>query len=278
MSPVDEGSRSRRARTTRHHQSSRRPADGSGAPTVDDLFVEYRHTGNERLRNDLVEQYLDLAHALASRYRHRGEAFDDLVQVACLGLVKAVDRFDPTVGSSFPSFATPTILGELKRHFRDHGWSVRVPRQLQEMARTVKRATEDLTHDLGHAPSQADVADALDADQHHVDAALQASRAYQSRSIDSGPGDQGSEGDTITMAETLGDDDPEFERTEVRLTVRRLADRLPEPERSVVALRFFHDMVQVQIAEELGMSQMRVSRLLARSMDRMRGLDAAMQR
>ncbi|HVM41618.1 MAG TPA: SigB/SigF/SigG family RNA polymerase sigma factor [Acidimicrobiia bacterium] len=242
------------------------------------LFVQYRRTGNERIRTLLVERHLDLAYALARRYRHRGEAIEDLVQVAALGLVKAVDRFDPEVGASFTSFATPTILGELKRHFRDHGWSVRVPRHLQEMARSVKRTMEEMTHELGHPPSRSDVARRLATSEREVTAALRASTAYQSRSIDAGSGDAGSDDDSLSMADALGSEDPEFDRAETRLTVERLADRLPEPERSVVRLRFFHDMVQVQIADELGMSQMRVSRLLAKSMDRMRSLDAAMQR
>jgi RNA polymerase sigma-B factor len=209
------------------------------------------------LRQHLVEAQLPLVHHLAQRFRGRGEPYDDLVQVGTIGLLNAVDRFDPERGS-FTGFAVPTILGEIRRHFRDRGWALRVPRRLQELGRQVSEAREVLTQQLGRSPTVQEIAHHLDTDPDLVLEALDTSSVYATVPLPSRP-DEGE------MA-PLGFIDSGLELVEYRATLRPLLARLPARERTILALRFVRGMSQSQIAAEVGVSQMHVSRLITRSL------------
>ena len=209
------------------------------------------------LRQHLVEAQLPLVHHLAQRFRGRGEPYDDLVQVGTIGLLNAVDRFDPERGS-FTGFAVPTILGEIRRHFRDRGWAMRVPRRLQELGRQVSEAREVLTQRLGRSPTVQEIAQHLDADTDLVLEALETASVYATVPLPSTP-DEGE------MA-PLGFIDTGLELVEQRATLRPLLARLPARERTILALRFVRGMSQSQIAAEVGVSQMHVSRLITRSL------------
>lgn len=234
---------------------------------VDPRFSTYRRTGDRRLRDELVEDHAPLAHFLAGRFANRGEPRDDLVQVALVGLFKAVERFDPGRGLQFSTFATPTILGELKRHFRDRGWAVRVPRRVQELHLQLGRIVSALGQEAGRSPTPAEVAERAGVSEEEVLEAMEAGSLYRLVSLDGSltPDDEGAE-----LASCLGGDDPEFERIEHRAEIAELLGVLPERERRIVELRFFESMTQSEIAEHVGVSQMHVSRLLSRSLERLR--------
>ncbi|HEV8208042.1 MAG TPA: SigB/SigF/SigG family RNA polymerase sigma factor [Acidimicrobiia bacterium] len=234
---------------------------------LDERFARYRRTGNRRLRDELVEEHAPLAHFLASRFANRGEQRDDLVQVALVGLFKAVERFDPDRGLQFSTFATPTILGELKRHFRDRGWAVRVPRRVQELHLQLGRIVSALGQEEGRSPTPAEVAERAGVSEEAVLEAMEAGSLYRLVSLDGSvtPDDEGGE-----LASCLGDDDPEFERIEHRSEIDELLEVLPARERRIVELRFFEGMTQSEIAERVGVSQMHVSRLLTRSLELLR--------
>jgi RNA polymerase sigma-B factor len=234
---------------------------------LDERFARYRRTGNRRLRDELVEEHAPLAHFLASRFANRGEQRDDLVQVALVGLFKAVERFDPDRGLQFSTFATPTILGELKRHFRDRGWAVRVPRRVQELHLQLGRIVSTLGQEHGRSPTPAEVAERAGVSEEAVLEAMEAGSLYRLVSLDGSvtPDDEGGE-----LASCLGDDDPEFERIEHRSEIDELLEVLPARERRIVELRFFEGMTQSEIAERVGVSQMHVSRLLTRSLELLR--------
>ncbi|WP_020659568.1 SigB/SigF/SigG family RNA polymerase sigma factor [Amycolatopsis benzoatilytica] len=223
----------------------------------------------ERLRRKLIEEHLPLAEHIAQRFGGRGEPRDDLVQVARLGLVKAVDRFDPGRTADFLSFAVPTVMGEVRRYFRDAGWSLRVPRHLQELHLAVARATGTLSQRLGHPPTAGDLAEHLGLDAGEVAEALVAGQAYQAGSLDS---ELLAEPDASTLGEVLGEDDIEFERAEIHEALRPVLRQLPERERSIIAMRFFGNMTQSKIAERVGLSQMHVSRLLSQTLEQLRKL------
>jgi RNA polymerase sigma-B factor len=246
--------------TTRSHRN------GSEQP-LDERFARYRRTGDRRLRDELVEEHAPLAHFLASRFANRGEQRDDLVQVALVGLFKAVERFDPGRGLQFSTFATPTILGELKRHFRDRGWAVRVPRRVQELHLQLGRIVSALGQEEGRSPTPAEVAERAGVSEEAVLEAMEAGSLYRLVSLDGSvtPDDEGGE-----LASCLGDDDPEFERIEHRSEIDELLEVLPARERRIVELRFFESMTQSEIAEHVGVSQMHVSRLLTRSLELLR--------
>jgi RNA polymerase sigma-B factor len=214
-------------------------------------------------RDKIVERCLPLADHIARRFEGRGEPRDDLVQVARVGLVNAVARFDVNAGPDFVSFAVPTIMGEVRRHFRDNSWSVKVPRRLKELHLRLGAATADLSQRLGRAPTASELANELEMDRNEVIEGLVAGNS----SIDSG----GSADDEArAIVDTLGDVDAGLERIENREALRPLLDGLPERERTVLVLRFFESMTQTQIAERVGISQMHVSRLLAKSLTRLR--------
>jgi RNA polymerase sigma-B factor len=223
----------------------------------------------QRQRDKIVERCLPLADHIARRFEGRGEPRDDLIQVARVGLVNAVARFDVDAGSDFVSFAVPTIMGEVRRHFRDNSWSVKVPRRLKELHLRLGTATAELSQRLGRAPTATELAQELDMDRAEVVEGLVAGSSYNTLSIDSGGGG-GEDDDARAIADTLGDVDASLDRIENREALRPLLDGLPERERMVLVLRFFDSMTQTQIAERVGISQMHVSRLLAKSLTRLR--------
>ncbi|MGK2879541.1 MAG: RNA polymerase sigma factor SigF [Mycobacterium sp.] len=220
-----------------------------------------------RQRDRIVERCLPLADHIARRFDGRGEPRDDLVQVARVGLVNAVIRFDVNAGSDFVSFAVPTVMGEVRRHFRDNSWSVKVPRRLKELHLRLGAATSELSQRLGRAPTPSELAAELDMDREEVVEGLVAGSSYNTLSIDSGGG---GDDDAPAIADTLGDVDATLDQIENRESLRPLLEALPERERTVVVLRFFESMTQTQIAERVGVSQMHVSRLLAKALARLR--------
>jgi RNA polymerase sigma-B factor len=231
------------------------------------LLERYHRNGDQAARDALVERFLPLARQLARRYQRGSEPLDDLVQVASLGLLKAIDRFDPERSTAFSSFAVPTILGELKRHFRDRGWSVRVPRDLQEMSVRVDRVAEELSRELGRAPTPAEIAESIGATTEQVLEAREAAGAYRAISLDR-PRDDEEESDG--MAESMGAEDPGFGLAEDAATVERLMSVLSEREREVLRLRFAEDLTQSEIGQRVGVSQMHVSRLIRQAVARLR--------
>jgi RNA polymerase sigma-B factor len=231
------------------------------APHTDaQLLAAYAESRDPRLREALVERFLPLARSIAKRYRKAEEPFDDLLQVASLGLLKAIDRFDPSRGIAFSSFAVPTIVGELRRHFRDRCWSVRPPRELQERALEVDKYRSELTTRLGRSPSVREIGQALELADEQVLEALQAQQGMRAASLDA-PRGSGEDNDA-TLADAHGVNDPELARAEHRATLARLFERLDERERLVLRLRFEEDLTQEQIGQHVGVSQMQVSRII----------------
>jgi RNA polymerase sigma-B factor len=215
-----------------------------------------------RARDELVELHLPLVEHCARRFLHRGEPVEDLVQVGTIGLIKAVDRFDTDRGVEFSTYATPTVLGEIKRHFRDKGWAIRVPRRLQELRMSISSATGELSQKLGRSPTPQEVADRIGVSVEDVLAGLESANAYSTLSLDSWESEDGSG----TMLETMGATDDALEHIEIRESIRPLIESLPSRERKILLLRFFRQMTQSQIAAEMGISQMHVSRLLTRTL------------
>ena len=222
----------------------------------------------QRQRDKIVERCLPLADHIARRFEGRGEPRDDLVQVARVGLVNAVVRFDVETGSDFVSFAVPTIMGEVRRHFRDNSWSVKVPRRLKELHLRLGTATADLSQRLGRAPTATELASELGMERDEVVEGLVAGSSYNTLSIDTGGGSD--DDDARAIADTLGDVDAGLDRIEDREALRPLLEALPERERMVLVLRFFESMTQTQIAERVGISQMHVSRLLSQTLAKLR--------
>ena len=235
-----------------------------------ELFVRWQRSGDQRARAELVDRFLPLARNLARRYSGAREPFDDLLQVASLGLVKAIDRFDVDRGAAFSSFAVPTILGELKRYFRDLGWAVHVPRGAQEQALKVQEAQERLTTRTGRPPTVTDLAEYLEIPVEEVLDALETSAAHHSASLDA-PREDGDE-ESGTLVDVFGEEDQRYELVDQTVTVSVAARQLSTRERKVLALRFVQDMTQTQIAQEIGVSQMQVSRILRRALSRLREL------
>lgn len=238
------------------------------------LLALYHRTGDERLRERAIEWYLPLARRLAARYHRRQEPFDDLVQVANLGLVKAVRRYDPSRGTRFSSFAVPTICGELRRHFRATAWSLHVPRRVQEQALQVRDETSRLTHRLGRAPRISELSTATGLDAEAISEALHARAVQATTSLDQPAGGPADEGDA-SLAEHVGVEDDGFELVERKAIVGALARTLPQREREVLFLRFARDLTQSEIAERIGCSQMQVSRILRRTLARLAAVAAA---
>ena len=233
------------------------------------VFNDYATTRDSALRDQLIEAHIGLAEYLARRFANRGEPLDDLVQVASLGLVKAVERFDPARGLEFTTFATPTIVGELKRHFRDKGWAVRVPRRVQELHLRITRVIDDLSNELGRSPNVDEIAMRAGTTEDEVIEAIDAGSAYRSTSLDAGRSD---DDESPGLLGQLGDVDPELARSELRTTLGPLIAALPEREQVMLYLRFYEGLTQSEIAKRLGISQMHVSRLLARSLQQLREL------
>jgi RNA polymerase sigma-B factor len=219
-------------------------------------------------RDELVERFMPLARQLARRYQRGNEPLDDLVQVACIGLVKAVDRFDPDRGTAFSSYAVPTILGELKRYFRDAGWAVHVPRGMQERVMSVNQAVTRLSRDLGRAPTPHEISESIGEPVETVLEALEAAIAYDAVSLDTPRSSDEDGGDTY--ADTVGAVDERYELVEYTTAIAPTVRALPERDRLVLKLRFEDDLTQLEIAERIGVSQMHVSRLIRRALTRLR--------
>src|SRR5215211_7208815 len=231
------------------------------------LLVRYHNDGDLAAREELAERFLPLARDLALRYTYTDEPFDDLLQVASLGLIKAIDRFDPERGTKFTSYAAPTILGELKRHFRDKGWALHVPRDLQERTLAVSRATETLSKQLGRSPKVREVAAELGCSVEEVLEAQEAAASYEATSLDAPTSRDDDE--AASLVDLMGDEDTSYELVESRDAIASTWKALPDVERKVLELRFMHDLTQREIGEQIGYSQMHVSRLLRRALTRL---------
>lgn len=243
--------------------------DGTATHGVDERFAVYRRTRDRHLRDELVEDHAALAHHLARRFAKANEPLDDLLQAALVGLLKAVERFDPGRGLKFSTFAMPTIEGELKRHLRDHGWAVHVPRRVQELHLQLARIVAGLGQEHGRSPTPAEVADRAGVPEEEVLEAMEAGGFYRLASLDRPvtphDGDEG-----YDVAAHIGNDDHGFEQVEHRVELEDLLGVLPERERRIIKLRFFEEMSQTEIADRVGVSQMHVSRLLQRSLELLR--------
>ncbi|MGH9246642.1 MAG: SigB/SigF/SigG family RNA polymerase sigma factor [Acidimicrobiales bacterium] len=229
-------------------------------------FARYRHDGDRELRNELIEEHRWVAIHCARRFANRGEPLDDLIQVGMVGVLKAVERFNPTLGVSFTTFAIPTVLGELRRHFRDTTWSVRVPRRIKDLHVELGAAIDFLTGELGRAPRLEELADHLGVSVDEVLEAMEASSAYRAGPLATA-GDDDREG--VSESEAVGSDDVDLQLADDRLAVRALLRGLAPRERRIVFLRFFEGLSQSQIAERVGVSQVHVSRLLRASIERL---------
>lgn len=247
----------------------REPRFVPGASDEAQLFARHQQ-GDLGAREDLVRRFMPLARSLARRYDRSSEPFEDLLQVASLGLLKALDRFDPGLGHPFASFAVPTILGEMRRHFRDAGWSVHVPRGSQERALRVRDAQERLANTRGRAPTVNELAEYLELDREEIIDALQAIQAYESLSLDAPR--PGATDEATSYGEAMGEEDERYELVELDATVSAVLGRIPQRERQILRMRFVDDLTQTEIAARVGISQMQVSRLLRRSLDQLRAL------
>jgi RNA polymerase sigma-B factor len=234
---------------------------------VDALLIAYHRSGDQAAREQVLVELMPLVRALASRYSGRGEPLEDLVQVGAVGLIKAVDRFDVDRGVEFSSYAVPTIVGEIRRHFRDRAWGMHVPRRLKELSVRLSRVLDELTNQLGRSPTIAELAVAADVQEEEVIDALDSAQAYSTRSLQA-PFDDGGE---ESLVDRLGVEERGYEEVEDGALISAGLELLDERERRIVELRFFEEMTQSQIAAELGISQMHVSRLLRRALESMRG-------
>jgi RNA polymerase sigma-B factor len=237
-----------------------------------ELFVEFHdeelsQAVRDGARDSLVQLHLPLVEHCARRFRNRGEPLEDLVQVGTIGLIKSVDRFDAERGVEFSTYATPTIIGEIKRYFRDKGWAIRVPRRLQELRMQIGSATAQLTQDLGRSPTASELAAHLDVSVEEVVEGIESSNAYSTLSLDA---TDDSEDGAASMLDALGEEDVNLEHVEIRESIRPLLEGLAAREKKILLLRFFKNMTQSQIAEEIGVSQMHVSRLLNRTLEQLR--------
>jgi RNA polymerase sigma-B factor len=232
------------------------------------LLRRYHQDGDLAAREELIERYMSLVRSLARRYAYRGEQLDDLVQIGAIGLIKAIDRFDLERGVELTTYATPNIIGEIKRHFRDKGWSVRVPRGLQELNVQVSKLIEQLTVQLGRSPTIPELAKAAGVEEEQVLEALESGRAYSSVSLSTGGGSD--EDGELDPLESLGTIEHEYEISEDRAVLAPGFKVLDERERRILHLRFFSGLTQSQIAAEIGISQMHVSRLIRRSLEKIR--------
>ncbi len=230
------------------------------------MFVAFAASRDEKVRAALIEAHIGLAEYLARRFNNRGEPLDDLIQVASTGLIKSVDRFEPERGLEFSTYATHTIVGELKRHFRDKGWAVRVPRRMQELHLRLSTLVNTLNQDLGRSPTIAEIAQAAGVSEEEVLEAMEAGQAYRFTSLDAPMGGE----DGGSLGSTIGEDDVSMIDVEHRVALSPLLEKLPPRQQNIIHLRFFEGLTQSEIATRLGISQMHVSRLLARSLAQLR--------
>jgi RNA polymerase sigma-B factor len=237
------------------------------------LFVEFRDEDasgvtRDAARDSLVHLHLPLVEHCARRFRNRGEPLEDLVQVGTIGLIKAIDRFDSERGVEFSTYATPTIIGEIKRYFRDKGWAIRVPRRLQELRMQIGAVSAELTQSLGRSPTPRELAEAIGCTVEEIVEGIESSNAYATLSLDAS--DNSEDGGAATMLDAIGVNDANLEHVEIRESLKPLLDLLEPREKKILLLRFFKNMTQSQIAEEIGVSQMHVSRLLTRTLAQLR--------
>ena len=237
-----------------------------------ELFVELRDdlgtdATRTTARDQLVHLHLPLVEHCARRFRNRGEPYEDLVQVGTIGLIKSVDRFDTDRGVEFSTYATPTIIGEIKRYFRDKGWAIRVPRRLQELRMQIGAATAELTQSLGRSPTPRELAETIGCTVEEIVEGIESSNAYSTLSLDA---TDDSDDGSSSMLDAIGIDDAGLEHVEIRESLKPLLEQLPPREKRILLLRFFKNMTQSQIAEEIGVSQMHVSRLLNRTLEQLR--------
>jgi RNA polymerase sigma-B factor len=233
------------------------------------VFRDLTTTDAARLaaRDGLVTLHLPLVEHCARRFRNRGEPFEDLVQVGTIGLIKSIDRFDLERGVEFSTYATPTIIGEIKRYFRDKGWAIRVPRRLQELRMQIGSTTADLTQTLGRSPTPRELAEAIGCSVEEIIEGIESSNAYSTLSLDA---TEDGDDSGASMLEMMGLDDEELEHIEIRESIKPLLEALPAREKRILLLRFFKNKTQSEIAEEIGVSQMHVSRLLSRTLEQLR--------
>jgi RNA polymerase sigma-B factor len=253
-------------------QSSLRAASATQEDSRE-LFLLWQRDRDAHAREVLVRRFMPLARSLARRYGRSSEPFEDLLQVASLGLLKALDRYDADRGHSFASFAVPTILGEMRRYFRDSGWAVHVPRGSQERALKVRDAQERLANEHGRAPTVNQLAEYLEFDTEDVIDALQALQSYETLSLDAPR--PGTDGDLVSYGDAMGAEDERFELVELDATLTAVLRHIPPRERLILQMRFVEDLTQTEIAERVGISQMQVSRLLRRSLEQLRTLTQA---
>jgi len=232
------------------------------------LLRRYHETGDLQAREQLIEKHMSLVRSLARRYSYRGEQLDDLIQIGAIGLIKAIDRFDVNRGVELTTYATPNIIGEIKRHFRDKGWAVRVPRGLQELNVQLSRLVEQLTVELGRSPTIPELAEGAGVEEEEVLEALESGRAYSTLSLSQGGSSQ--EGEELDPLETLGEVEHQYEVSEDRVVLAPGFRALDARERQILHLRFFEGQTQSQIAKEIGISQMHVSRLIRRAIAKIR--------
>ena len=238
-----------------------------------DLFLRLRASGDPHVRDELAQLHLPLVEYLAKRFKDRGEPLDDLIQVGSVGLLKAIDRFDLDREVEFSTYATPTIVGELKRYFRDKGWAIRVPRRLQELSLRLNKLVAQLTQDLGRAPTVPELAKAAGVSEDEVLEALESGQAYSTTSLDAPAGD---DDDAPMRGDRIGEEDLRLDNLEYFASLAPLIEQLPERERTILYLRFFKGMTQSKIADHIGISQMHVSRLLTRILEFLReGMEGA---
>lgn len=261
MQASDEAARAERRRL-------RRAARGKAAWDKDrthELFRRYKEEGDTEARDQLIVSHLNLVRFLAAKFINRGEPLDDLIQVGTVGLIKAIDRFEPDRGLEFTTYATPTIMGELKRHFRDKGWSVRVPRRLQELSAKVNQASDELTAELQRSPSVDELAERLGASVDEVLEAMESAGAYTAISLESPSSD---EEDSPTILERYVQEDSDFTALTDRMMLEEILSSFSEREQEIIRMRFEEGLTQVEIAERLGISQVQVSRLLKKTLER----------
>jgi RNA polymerase sigma-B factor len=257
-----------RAERARHRSLHRTPK-GKAAWDKDrtrELFRQYKATGDSEVRDQLIVSHLNLVRFLASKFKNRGEPLDDLIQVGTIGLIKAIDRFDPSRGLEFTTYGTPTILGEIKRHFRDKGWSVRVPRRLQELSAKVNQANDELTNELSRSPSVEEIAKRVGASVDDVLEAMESSSAYSSVPLEGGGSSD--DDDAPSVIDHYATEDEDLAASDDRIVLEDAIRDFSPREKDVIRMRFFEGMTQVEIAERLGISQVQVSRLLRRTLRR----------
>ncbi len=266
-----------RSEETPAGEAEEKPRKKEASPREDaatpELFDQYRRSHDPDLREQLIMAHLNLVRYLARKFANRGEPLEDLIQVGTIGLINAIDRFDPSRGIRFATYATPTIVGEIRRHFRDRGWAVKVPRRLQELSLAAAKAAEKLTQQLDRTPTIGELAEYLDVDEEQALEALELGEMYELPSLDQDLGGDDSEDSSgSVLADYVGRVDEELEQFEHRARLAEAIEELPEREREIIRLRFFENLSQTKVAKRLKISQMHVSRLQQRAIKRLREL------